>query len=217
MKIGTKLSLVFAAAGSLALALPAQAQHRGSNGGSSRPTGGSAPVSAGQGSGSNVSPGNRGGTFHGGNQGAQGFRDHDGHFHRWHDHVNVFFGGGFGYPFYGYPYGYPYYGYPGYGYGYGYGYAPYYGYGYGYPAVAPGYTYDPRGIYDGRVVNGGQRRLSLEAQVQQGLSEAGFYHGAIDGVVGEGTRRAIRSYERANGLRVDGRIDNQLLATMGLG
>lgn len=210
MKIGTKLSLVFAVAGSLALALPAQAQHHGSSGGGGRPTmGGSAPVSGGPGGGSNVSQGNHGGSFHGGGQGYYG---HDGHFHHGHDHVNFFFGGGFGYPFYGYPfYGYPYYGYP----GYGYGYAPYYGYGY--PAVAPGYTYDPQGIYTGRVVNGGRHRLSLEVQVQQELSEAGFYHGAIDGVVGEGTRRAIRSYERANGLRVDGRIDNQLLETMGLG
>ena len=53
--------------------------------------------------------------------------------------------------------------------------------------------------------------------MQQQLAQAGYYRGEIDGVVGDGTRRAIRSYERANGLRVDGRIDNQLLSTMGLG
>ncbi len=49
------------------------------------------------------------------------------------------------------------------------------------------------------------------------LAQSGYYHGAIDGVIGEGTRRAIRSYERANGLHVDGEIDDQLLSTMGLG
>ena len=58
--------------------------------------------------------------------------------------------------------------------------------------------------------------MSLAAQVQQQLAAAGYYQGVIDGIVGEGTRRAIRNYERANGLPVDGRIDDQLLATMGL-
>ena len=116
--------------------------------------------------------------------------------------MNFFFGSGFGYPFFGYPY---------YGYPYGYGYAPY---GYGYP-VGAYYAYDPRGVYQGQVANGGGG--SLAAQVQHQLAAAGYYHGAIDGIIGDGTRRAIRSYERANGLPVDGRIDDQLLATMGLG
>ena len=44
----------------------------------------------------------------------------------------------------------------------------------------------------------------------------GYYHGSIDGVIGNGTRTAIRSFERNNGLPVDGVIDRQLLATMGL-
>ena len=49
-----------------------------------------------------------------------------------------------------------------------------------------------------------------------GWPAAGYYRGAIDGVIGNGTRMAIRAFERNNGLRVDGRIDRQLLATMGL-
>ena len=127
--------------------------------------------------------------------------------------MNFYFGG-FGYPYYGYGFGSPFYGY-GYGYPYGYGYAPYYGYGA--PAVAS-YTYDPQGVYNGRVVSNGRRgRGSLEAQVQQQLAQGGYYRGAIDGIVGEGTRRAIKSYERDNNLRVDGRIDDDLLASMGLG
>jgi hypothetical protein len=110
--------------------------------------------------------------------------------HRHHrHHSNVFFGLGLGYPYYGY--GYPYYGpYP-----YGYGY-------YSQPRV----IYSDRGLTDDATV----------AAVQRRLSRAGYYHGAIDGVIGNGTRRAVAAYERNNGLPVDGRIDRQLLATMGL-
>ena len=110
-----------------------------------------------------------------------------GHFHR--PFYNVYFGSGFGYPYYGYP---------------GYGYYPY-GYGYHY-APRPVVYEGSRGEIDGSVV----------VQVQRRLARAEYYHGAIDGVIGNGTRRAIRSYERANGLRVDGEIDRQLLATMSL-
>ena len=107
--------------------------------------------------------------------------------HRHHrHHSNVFFGLGFGYPYYGYGYGYPYYG--------------SYPYGSGY------YTTSDRGLTDDATV----------AAVQRRLARAGYYHGAIDGVIGEGTRRAVAAYERNNGLPVDGRIDRQLLATMGL-
>ena len=119
--------------------------------------------------------------------------------------MNVFFGG-FGYPF---GWGYPYWGYP------SYGYPP--AYGYGYP-VSPYYAYDPRGIYEGRVTNrndGGNN--SVAAQVQQQLAAAGYYHGEVDGIIGQATRRAIQNYERDNNLPVDGRIDDQLLATMGRG
>jgi peptidoglycan hydrolase-like protein with peptidoglycan-binding domain len=45
----------------------------------------------------------------------------------------------------------------------------------------------------------------------------GYYHGSIDGVSGNGTRRAIHEYERAHGLPGDGKIGQQLLTTIGLG
>lgn len=115
--------------------------------------------------------------------------------------VNFFFGAGFGFPWYGY---------------YPYGYYPYYGYPYyGYP-VGGYYGYDPRGVYTGQVVGGGDQG-SVAVHVQQQLAQLGYYRGPIDGIIGEGTRRAIRDYKRANGLRADGRIDQQLLATMGRG
>ncbi len=92
----------------------------------------------------------------------------------------------FGYPFF--PYWYPYW----------YGYYPY------------GYYY-----YNGPVYGKTYGDGSIVAEVQRPLARAGYYHGAIDGVVGPQTRGAIRAYERAHGLRVDGVISRQLIATMG--
>ena len=58
--------------------------------------------------------------------------------------------------------------------------------------------------------------VSIVVEVQTRLARAGYYHGAIDGVMGPRTRYAIRVFERAHGLRVDGMISQQLMATMGL-
>ena len=64
------------------------------------------------------------------------------------------------------------------GWGYPYG---YYGYNYG-----SGYGYsDSSG--------------SRVAELQSRLASAGYYHGAIDGIMGPATRRAIRAYERDHG------------------
>ena len=83
---------------------------------------------------------------------------------------------------------------------------PYYPYPYG-----AYYPYD-YGAYQGDYgVN-----VSLVVQVQRRLASAGYYSGPIDGVIGGGTRRAIRAYERSHGLPVDGAINRRLLATMGL-
>ena len=195
MKIIKALAIVGVMAGCWSLATPAEAQMRGHGGGNMH-------------GGGNIHGGGNlhgGGNWHGGN-----------HFHHG-GRVNVFFGG-FGYPFfYGYPYGgYSYYGYP---YPYGYG----YGYGYGYP-VGAYYSYDPRGIYEGRVAtpphstnDGGGKDVSMATRVQRKLAASGYYDGPVDGVIGDGTRRAIRNYERDNGLAVDGRIDNQLLSAMDRG
>ena len=100
---------------------------------------------------------------------------------QWNNHrhfrsrSNVFFDIGFGAPFYGYGYGYP-------GYGYGYPYYGAYPYGYGYYTPAPA-VYSARGINDDATV----------AAVQRRLARAGYYHGSIDGVIGPGTRSAIRA------------------------
>jgi len=85
-----------------------------------------------------------------------------------------------------------------------YPYSWYYPYDYGYyePVV-----YADAGIYDDG---------SLVAEVQSRFASAGYYYGSIDGVMGPATRRAIRAYQRARGLPVDGLISEPLVATMGL-
>ncbi len=114
----------------------------------------------------------------------------NGHWHRHCHYSNFYFGTGFGYP----------------GYGFGYPYGAYSPYDYGYYARPV--------VYQGAQVG---TTGSVVAAVQQRLARAGYYHGAIDGVAGNQTRRAIRNYEHARGLPVDGRIDGELLAAMGIG
>jgi murein L,D-transpeptidase YcbB/YkuD len=41
-------------------------------------------------------------------------------------------------------------------------------------------------------------------KLQQALKAAGFYKGAVDGKLGNGTKAAIVKFQRANGLKADG-------------
>ncbi len=41
--------------------------------------------------------------------------------------------------------------------------------------------------------------------LQQALREQGYYKGALDGIYGKGTEEAVRAFQRAKGLKVDGR------------
>jgi peptidoglycan hydrolase-like protein with peptidoglycan-binding domain len=43
----------------------------------------------------------------------------------------------------------------------------------------------------------------------------GITRGLFDGIIGSGTRRAIRAYERSHGLPDDDAIHRQLLTAMG--
>jgi hypothetical protein len=81
----------------------------------------------------------------------------------------------------------------------------------------PYYDYYPYGYYAPPAYQGYSGGVSVIVQVQRRLANAGYYRGAIDGVIGNGTRRAIRSYERGHGLPVDGALSEQFLATMRLG
>src|SRR5262245_30974303 len=100
------------------------------------------------------------------------------HFNHFNHFNNVVFVGDFGFPWWwGWGWG-PWWGWGG---GYPYGY-----YGYGYGGYGSGYGY-------------GNTSGSRVAELQSRLASAGYYHGAIDGIMGPATRRAIRAYERDHG------------------
>jgi len=97
--------------------------------------------------------------------------------------------------------------YPGWGY-YDYGYPYYSDYSYYYPD----YNYPDSGYYSGQ--NGS---ANIQVLVQDSLARRGYYAGRVDGVVGPGTRSAIREFQRDNGLPVTGRIDSQLVQALQIG
>lgn len=55
------------------------------------------------------------------------------------------------------------------------------------------------------------------SQVQQRLSNWGYYKGPIDGIVGASTFNAIKDFQRKNGLPVDGIVGAQTYNALGLG
>lgn len=101
--------------------------------------------------------------------------------------------------------------YPGWGY-YDYGYPYYSDYSYDYPDY-----YYPNNYYPDNGYSGQNGSASIQALVQDSLARRGYYDGPVDGVVGSGTRSAIREFQRDNGLPVTGRIDSQLVQTLQIG
>lgn len=53
-------------------------------------------------------------------------------------------------------------------------------------------------------------------QIQTRLKAWGYYSGAVDGIYGSGTEKAVRYFQRVNGLSVDGQCGSQTLAALGL-
>ena len=90
---------------------------------------------------------------------------------------------------------------------------PIYSYPGYYRGYYPGY-YAPasRPVYYGREVTDG----SLASDVQEQLARAGYYRGAIDGVIGPVTRSAIAAYKRDHRLGSSSRIDGRLLRSLDL-
>lgn len=52
-------------------------------------------------------------------------------------------------------------------------------------------------------------------ETQSALKNAGFYNGKIDGVKGKRTRKAIREFQKANGLKADGVVGAQTWELLG--
>ncbi len=106
--------------------------------------------------------------------------DRDDRFRRFNRFNEIIVFDNFGFPFFPFYYPPPYYPYPYGDYSYGYG-------GYGY--------------------QGGYGNGSSVVQLQRRLARAGYYHGAIDGIMGPATRRAIRAYERTHNQSAYGMTD----------
>ena len=101
--------------------------------------------------------------------------DHFNRFNHFNHFNNVVFIGDFGFPWW-----------------WGWGWGPWSGWGWGYPYGYYGYNY---GSGYGYSDSSGSRVAELQGR----LASAGYYHGAIDGIMGPATRRAIRAYERDHG------------------
>jgi hypothetical protein len=91
---------------------------------------------------------------------------------------------------------------------------------YGYPFYASylGYNgwYQPY-WYGSRLYRSPQYSdASLDVAVQSALAQRGYYRGPIDGVIGSGTRRAIRAFQYDAGLPISGWIDGRLLSELRL-
>jgi len=83
---------------------------------------------------------------------------------------------------------------------------------YSYPYVYPSEEYiEPQVTYYDSSAD-----LNTLLAVQEELAREGYYHGAIDGIIGPGTLSAIIAYQEDFGLPVTGRIDTPLLQSMQL-
>lgn len=53
-------------------------------------------------------------------------------------------------------------------------------------------------------------------QIQTRLKSWGYYDGTVDGIYGSATERAVRYFQRVNGLAVDGQTGDKTLAALGI-
>jgi Putative peptidoglycan binding domain len=130
-------------------------------------------------------------------------RDHFWHGHRCHFFNNAWFI--FDTGFYPWDYGYGYYPYGAYSY-----YDDYYDDD---GSASSEYSQEP---YPAQSEYDNGNRDSSVSQVQAALARKGYYHGAIDGRLGPGTRNALRRYQRNHGLDVTGRVDRPMIEALGL-
>jgi hypothetical protein len=148
------------------------------------------------------------------------FARHDGSWHRdWdrhhahfdHGHVFVFVGG-FWWGLYPWDY-YPYYGYGDYPYDNSYDY-PYDSSGYPYDGTdySPSQSYS---YYNGYAPSG-QYANTVVSAVQSTLANLGYYHGAIDGILGDESEAALARYQQDQNMSVTGTVTADTLRALGL-
>ena len=57
---------------------------------------------------------------------------------------------------------------------------------------------------------------AVVSEIQTRLKNWGYYYGAVDGVYGSQTEKAVRWFQEKNGLHVDGQVGDQTLAALGM-
>lgn len=53
-------------------------------------------------------------------------------------------------------------------------------------------------------------------EIQTRLKSWGYYEGNVDGIFGSATEKAVRYFQRSNGLTVDGKVGTETLAALGI-
>jgi hypothetical protein len=97
---------------------------------------------------------------------------------------------------------------------YGFAYPDYYPYDYPYYYA---YPYDAYQRIDNSRDYRTSRSGDVTSAVQSALTKRGYYRGPIDGIIGAGSRRAIRAFQTDQGLPVTGLIDRKLISALQLG
>lgn len=57
---------------------------------------------------------------------------------------------------------------------------------------------------------------STVTEIQQKLQQWGYYDGPVDGVFGSGTEKAVKYFQKKNGLTADGKVGSATLAALGI-
>ena len=57
---------------------------------------------------------------------------------------------------------------------------------------------------------------AVVTEIQTRLKNWGYYNGAVDGVYGSQTEKAVRWFQEKNGLNADGQVGDQTLAALGM-
>lgn len=65
------------------------------------------------------------------------------------------------------------------------------------------------------VISQGSRGETVKL-IQQKLKRWGYYNGAIDGIYGSATKKAVKYFQSKNGLPADGIVGNKTLAALGI-
>ncbi|MBU4343464.1 MAG: peptidoglycan-binding protein [Candidatus Omnitrophica bacterium] len=81
-------------------------------------------------------------------------------------------------------------------------------------AVDRTYAVDVRSAYSEKIMVNSDR-VPAAVQIQTALKNAGFDPGAIDGKIGPRTQQAVKEFQRAKGLKVDGKVGSRTWGELG--